>query len=105
MDTKKRGMSRPCLMAVRVRSTYALSPDSANTRLAKEEAEQLAATTLAIHDRLGRRGKLVTSGNRESDTDANDWAIDCVLPPPAIAVFRQYRSPSSPPTSRRLPTI
>ena len=51
------------------------------TRLAKEEAEQLAATALAIHEKLARGGKLILFGNGGSATDANDWAMDCVLPP------------------------
>ncbi len=51
-------------------------------QVAKEEAEQIAATTKAMHDRLQRGGKLIIFGNGGSATDANDWAIDCVLPPP-----------------------
>ena len=51
------------------------------TRLAKEEAEQLAATAFAIHGKLRRGGKLILFGNGGSATDANDWAMDCVLPP------------------------
>ena len=50
------------------------------TRLAKEEAEQLAATALAIHQKLASGGKLIIFGNGGSATDANDWAVDCVLP-------------------------
>ena len=33
-------------------------------------------------ERLQRGGKLIIFGNGGSATDANDWAIDCVLPPP-----------------------
>ncbi|MFZ0795585.1 MAG: SIS domain-containing protein, partial [Candidatus Korobacteraceae bacterium] len=36
----------------------------------------------AIHERVLRGGKLILFGNGGSATDANDWAIDCVLPPP-----------------------
>src|SRR6185437_180555 len=35
----------------------------------------------AIHERLARGGKLIIFGNGGSATDANDWAIDCVMPP------------------------
>jgi D-sedoheptulose 7-phosphate isomerase len=52
------------------------------TRLAREESDQLAATSLAIHERVMRGGKLILFGNGGSATDANDWAMDCVLPPP-----------------------
>ena len=35
----------------------------------------------AIHERLKRGGKLILFGNGGSATDANDCALDCVLPP------------------------
>ena len=50
------------------------------TRLAKEEAAQLGAAAVAIHERLQRGGKLILFGNGGSATDANDWALDCVFP-------------------------
>jgi D-sedoheptulose 7-phosphate isomerase len=50
-------------------------------RIAQEQAEQISATALAIRERLRRGGKLILFGNGGSATDANDWAIDCVLPP------------------------
>ena len=50
-------------------------------QVAREEAEQIVLTSAAIHDRLKRGGKLILFGNGGSATDANDWAIDCVLPP------------------------
>jgi D-sedoheptulose 7-phosphate isomerase len=49
--------------------------------LARDEAEQIASTALAIHERLRRGGKIIVFGNGGSATDANDFAIDCVLPP------------------------
>jgi D-sedoheptulose 7-phosphate isomerase len=51
-------------------------------RLAEEQAEQLGNTALAMRQRLLRGGKLIIFGNGGSATDANDWALDCVLPPP-----------------------
>jgi len=51
-------------------------------RVAREQAEQIAATAGAIHSRLEKGGKLIIFGNGGSATDANDFAIDCVLPPP-----------------------
>jgi D-sedoheptulose 7-phosphate isomerase len=50
-------------------------------RMAREESEQIVAAARAIHQRLGQGGKLIVFGNGGSATDANDWAIDCVLPP------------------------
>jgi len=51
-------------------------------RIAHEQSEIISSTALAIEDRLQRGGKLILFGNGGSATDANDWAIDCVLPPP-----------------------
>jgi len=50
-------------------------------RLAADESEHIGAAALAIHERLARGGKLIIFGNGGSATDANDWAMDCVLPP------------------------
>lgn len=51
------------------------------TRLAKEQSEAIGNAAIAIHDRVAQGGKLILFGNGGSATDANDWAIDCVLPP------------------------
>src|ERR1700758_811950 len=50
-------------------------------QVAGELAEQISNTVLAIYDQLLRGGKLIIFGNGGSATDANDLAIDCVLPP------------------------
>lgn len=50
-------------------------------QVAREQAEQISSTAVAIHERLMSGGKLILFGNGGSATDANDWAIDCVLPP------------------------
>jgi D-sedoheptulose 7-phosphate isomerase len=51
------------------------------SRIANEQSEMISNTALAIHERLERGGKLILFGNGGSATDANDWAIDCFLPP------------------------
>jgi D-sedoheptulose 7-phosphate isomerase len=51
------------------------------TKLAKEEAERISGAALAIHERLLQGGKLIIFGNGGSATDANDFALDCVLAP------------------------
>ena len=50
-------------------------------RLAEEQAEQIGNTAVAIRQRVLQGGKLIIFGNGGSATDANDWALDCVLPP------------------------
>ena len=49
--------------------------------MAREESEQIVDAARAIHQRVIQGGKLIIFGNGGSATDANDWAIDCVLPP------------------------
>ena len=51
-------------------------------QVAKEQSAQISGAAAAIHERLQRGGKLIIFGNGGSATDANDWALDCVLPPP-----------------------
>lgn len=62
--------------------TKAHEDSSLRDRLAKEQAEQIIAIARAIHERVSQGGKLLIFGNGGSATDANDLAIDCVLPPP-----------------------
>ena len=50
-------------------------------QVASDQAEQIGNAALAIYDRLAKGGKLILFGNGGSATDANDFAIDCVLPP------------------------
>ncbi len=51
-------------------------------QVAREESEEIANTALRIRDQIERGGKLILFGNGGSATDANDWALDCVAPPP-----------------------
>ncbi len=50
-------------------------------QVASEQAEQISNACLAIRERLDRGGKLIIFGNGGSATDANDWALDCIIPP------------------------
>jgi D-sedoheptulose 7-phosphate isomerase len=50
-------------------------------QVAKEESEKIGNAAMAIGERIERGGKLILFGNGGSATDANDWAIDCVVPP------------------------
>jgi D-sedoheptulose 7-phosphate isomerase len=49
-------------------------------RVAREESERIADACAAIQGSLDRGGKFILFGNGGSATDANDWAIDCVMP-------------------------
>ena len=51
------------------------------SQVAREQAEQISKTTLAMNERLAGGGKLILFGNGGSATDCNDWALDCVMPP------------------------
>ena len=52
------------------------------TQVSKEQSEEIGMTVADIRGRLDRGGKLILFGNGGSATDANDWALDCILPPP-----------------------
>jgi D-sedoheptulose 7-phosphate isomerase len=82
LGTKKQGTTN--LVAEVASSILMKAHDDTKLReqLAREESEQIASTALAIHERVRRGGKLIIFGNGGSATDANDFAIDCVLPPP-----------------------
>jgi D-sedoheptulose 7-phosphate isomerase len=50
-------------------------------QLLKDQGKGITEAATAIHQRLRRGGKLIVFGNGGSATDANDFAIDCILPP------------------------
>ena len=50
-------------------------------QVAREQSDAIGNTAIAIHERLQKGGKIIVFGNGGSATDANDFAIDCVLPP------------------------
>src|SRR6202040_2520039 len=50
-------------------------------RVAREESEIIGNAAIAMTERIQRGGKLIIFGNGGSATDANDWALDCVMPP------------------------
>jgi len=56
----------------------AADADALRERIAAEQAEGIAAATVAIFERLHRGGKLLMFGNGGSATDATDWALDCI---------------------------
>ena len=51
------------------------------TQIALNKRSKLVSAAIAIGERLKLGGKLILFGNGGSATDANDWAVDCVLPP------------------------
>jgi D-sedoheptulose 7-phosphate isomerase len=51
-------------------------------QVARDQSEAIGAAARAIRRRVDRGGKLLLFGNGGSATDANDWALDCVAPPP-----------------------
>ncbi len=50
--------------------------------VAREQAEQITDVARAMYERVRRGGKVIAFGNGGSATDANDFAFDCILPPP-----------------------
>lgn len=82
LGTEKQGTAG--IVAEVAASILMKAQDDAKLRMqvAREESEIIGNAALAIHERLRRGGKLIIFGNGGSATDANDFAIDCVLPPP-----------------------
>jgi len=52
--------------------------------VARGQSGRIVATALAIQKRVEQGGKLILFGNGGSATDANDWALDCILPPKGL---------------------
>lgn len=50
-------------------------------RMARDGDETIAEAVRAVRQRIARGGKLILLGNGGSATDANDFALDCVMPP------------------------
>jgi D-sedoheptulose 7-phosphate isomerase len=50
-------------------------------QVAREESEKIGCAVAAIRERIRCGGKLILFGNGGSATDANDMALDCVMPP------------------------
>jgi D-sedoheptulose 7-phosphate isomerase len=57
------------------------------TQVAHEESEKIGNAAATIRERIARGGKLIIFGNGGSATDANDFAIDCVMPPAGFAAI------------------
>jgi D-sedoheptulose 7-phosphate isomerase len=51
------------------------------SQVAKEESEKIGSAAITIRECVNRGGKLILFGNGGSATDANDFAIDCFMPP------------------------
>jgi D-sedoheptulose 7-phosphate isomerase len=70
-------------------------------QVAREESEKIGNAVMAIRERIEGGGKLILFGNGGSATDANDWAIDCVMPPagyepiPAVSLSMEPASLSA----------
>jgi D-sedoheptulose 7-phosphate isomerase len=56
-------------------------------RVAEEESEQVVRAIRTMADRFDQGGKLIVFGNGGSATDANDWALDMVLPPEGLTPY------------------
>jgi D-sedoheptulose 7-phosphate isomerase len=48
--------------------------------VAESQSEAIVQAVAAIRERLAAGGKLLLFGNGGSATDANDWALDCMVP-------------------------
>jgi len=93
-DVGNAGFLYPFLGRDRQSSSQAIADTAASIRMkvaddsalrdqvARDDADVLCDVARAMRVRLNRGGKVILFGNGGSATDANDWAIDCVAPPP-----------------------
>jgi D-sedoheptulose 7-phosphate isomerase len=58
--------------------------------IARDEAAPIAEAIAAVRHRLDAGATLLMFGNGGSATDANDWAIDCLSPPPGAAAIPAF---------------
>jgi D-sedoheptulose 7-phosphate isomerase len=62
----------------------ALDGERLREQIAERQAEAIARAARAVAERLARGGRVLAFGNGGSSTDATDFAIDCVEPPPGM---------------------
>jgi D-sedoheptulose 7-phosphate isomerase len=66
--------------------------------IAETEAAVIARAAVAMHERIAAGGTLILFGNGGSATDANDFALDCVMPPkpgPSIPALSLAMDPAN----------
>ena len=56
--------------------------------VARDQGEAIAGAIHTVRERLDAGAALLIFGNGGSATDANDWAIDCISPPPGARAIR-----------------
>jgi D-sedoheptulose 7-phosphate isomerase len=62
----------------------AATAEALRERVAAEESGAIAAAAETMARELAAGGRLVLFGNGGSGTDANDWFLDCVMPPAGL---------------------
>jgi D-sedoheptulose 7-phosphate isomerase len=66
--------------------TKAQEDERLRDEIARSSAAPIADAALALHERLAAGGQLICFGNGGSATDANDFAMDCVVPPASLGL-------------------
>lgn len=56
-------------------------------KVAEEESRQIVYAIRTLAEKIGKGGKLIVFGNGGSATDANDWALDMMLPPKGMTPY------------------
>jgi D-sedoheptulose 7-phosphate isomerase len=79
--------SVPSHVAASIRAKAA-DDERLRAEVARDRAGQISTATGAVLQRMDAGAALLIFGNGGSATDANDWAIDCVSPPPGERAIR-----------------
>jgi D-sedoheptulose 7-phosphate isomerase len=88
------------ILADVARSIVAKASDGERLReeVAARQAGAIAGAVKAISERLARGGRVLAFGNGGSATDANDFVLDCVDPPPGMSAVPAVSLASEPAT-------
>jgi len=79
---KEKQQTRDVVAEVAASIEMKVRDDSAlRQQVAAEQSDNIGYAVGAIREQLDRGGKLILFGNGGSATDANDFALDCVMPP------------------------
>ena len=76
----------------------AVDDERLRANVAATQVDQILRAGAAMRERIEAGGKLMVLGNGGSATDANDWAIDCVTPPPGCRAIPAISLASEPAT-------
>ncbi|WP_211233462.1 SIS domain-containing protein [Thermicanus aegyptius] len=87
LGTEQQDTTRVVTAVARSIEEKAKEVERLREKVADEESRQIVRAIHTLAEKTGRGGKLVVFGNGGSATDANDWALDMMLPPKGMTPY------------------